>query len=477
MKPSQLRSHSRNDEIYGVVYADADLMESIKKVGILEPLIITWDKRIISGHRRWKAALALKIADVAVIEFPSRDELDILEALIEANCNRIKTNVMIAREAQTLLFVEEQRAKDRQQKAGGDKKSAEFQESLGVTLPQAIPAEKPKRAPKSTEVVGKKLGVSGSNIRKSTQVVDVIDQLRDNGELEMARELSNTLNKSVDAAHKKAKASGYIAPRVARSKAQAITKHITLPEWHKLTPAAQQDIIARKGTLGFNKQSTASIEWAAWSWNPITGCKHGCDYCYARDIAHRFYGGYGFTPTLHPERLNAPQQRKPPTGAGNTAQMNVFTVSMGDLFGEWVPKEWIDLVLEQVRQSPQWNFIMLTKNPQRLLEFSPFPVNAWIGATVDKQARVKPAQDVFPNITAGVRFLSCEPMLEELHFDSLSMFDWVIIGGASESKDPVTPAFFPPRKWIYGLESLAVQSGCKVYEKSNLWQRIRQFPG
>jgi hypothetical protein len=82
---------------------------------------------------------------------------------------------------------------------------------------------------------------------------------------------------------------------------------ITLEEWDLLAPDEQtQVLIQAYSAHQFNKQDSDNIEWARWSWNPVTGCLHDCPYCYARDIADRFYP-QGFTPTLHPDRLSNPR--------------------------------------------------------------------------------------------------------------------------------------------------------------------------
>jgi protein gp37 len=225
---------------------------------------------------------------------------------------------------------------------------------------------------------------------------------------------------------------------------------------------------------GFNKQDTTNIEWARWSWNPVTGCLHNCPYCYARDIANRFYP-WKFEPIFHPERLAAPQyQRVPEEADYELGWRNVFTCSMADLFGKWVPSEWIQLVLDVVRDAPQWNFLFLTKFPVRLAQFE-FPQNAWLGTTVDCQARVKFAEKSFAKVKGGIKWLSVEPMLEPLHFASLNVFDWVVIGGASASSQ--TPEWHPPRRWVDDLEAAARDAGCMIYEKTNLQARLREYPG
>lgn len=253
---------------------------------------------------------------------------------------------------------------------------------------------------------------------------------------------------------------------------------ITLSEWNNMSTEAQKTVIeSRKDNLskaGFNRQKNESIEWASWSWNPVTGCLHNCPYCYANDIANRFYP-QKFEPALIPERLSSPYNVNVPAAAQkNIGSKNVFTVSMGDLFGKWVPSEWIEAVLDTVVANPQWNFLMLTKNPTRLREFT-FSKNAWIGTTVDRQERVEQAENIFSQIQAGVKFVSCEPLWERLTFTQLHLFDWVIIGGASRSTQ--SKKFQPPREWVTHLETQAYKAKCKIYEKANLLKRIKEYPG
>lgn len=251
--------------------------------------------------------------------------------------------------------------------------------------------------------------------------------------------------------------------------------YITLDDWRTMPPAQRAEALATVGGQSrMNAQDTNNIEWAKWSWNPVTGCLHNCSYCYARDIAARFYP-QGFEPSFLPSRLSMPRNTPVPASAAqDIGYKNVFTCSMADLFGRWVPREWIKAVLQVVADNPQWNFLFLTKFPIRLAEFD-FPANAWLGTTVDAQARVTNAERAFSKVRGGVKWLSCEPLLEPLRFSSLEMFDWVVIGGASSSTQ--TPEFHPPRAWVESLEVQARRAGCKVYEKTNLLERIREYPG
>jgi protein gp37 len=266
-----------------------------------------------------------------------------------------------------------------------------------------------------------------------------------------------------------------VESEVERYKAALSKNYITLEEWN-----AGERWHGGRSIKAMNEQDDKNIEWAAWSWNPVTGCLHNCNYCYARDIANRFYP-YGFQPAFIHERLDAPANTKQgaPRWQDDIGYRNVFTCSMADLFGKWVPAEWIDSVIATAEHNPQWTFLFLTKFPVRMAEFT-YPANVWLGTTVDKQYAVERAESAFRKIKTsgfgGVCWLSCEPMLEQLNFNDLGMFDWVVMGGASKSTQ--TPEMRPPFDDIVNVYEQARSAGCRVYMKTNLGieQRIREYP-
>jgi protein gp37 len=182
--------------------------------------------------------------------------------------------------------------------------------------------------------------------------------------------------------------------------------------------------------------TTASkIEWTEQTWNPTVGCTKisaGCKHCYAETMATRLQAmrapGYerGFELTLLPQRLREPLARKKPT--------IYFVNSMSDVFHEGVPFEYIDRIFETIRSTPQHTYQMLTKRADRLAEYFAEripPDNAWIGVSVENKRHGLPRIDHLRTVPAKVRFLSVEPLLEDLGNFDLTGIHWVIVGGES----------------------------------------------
>lgn len=180
------------------------------------------------------------------------------------------------------------------------------------------------------------------------------------------------------------------------------------------------------------------IEWTEFTWNPATGCTKvspGCKHCYAEVMAERLQAmkapGYenGFKLALHPERLTQPIKRKKPA--------IYFVNSMSDLFHENIPDDFLDQVFATIWKTPQHIYQILTKRPKRMAEYfatRKVPANAWLGVTVEDKKYGLPRIDILRQIDADLRFLSIEPLLEDLGEFDLSGIGWVIVGGESGVK-------------------------------------------
>lgn len=180
--------------------------------------------------------------------------------------------------------------------------------------------------------------------------------------------------------------------------------------------------------------ATTSIEWTDKTWNPVTGCTKisaGCQNCYANVMTNRLRGMHnpkyfnGFKVTLHTEDLQEPQKWK--------KNSMVFVCSMSDLFHKDVPFEFIDKVFDVIRKTPQHTYQVLTKRAERMNEYlkdRDIPTNTWIGVTVENKS-VRYRMDYIRNLSAKVKFISCEPLLEDLGELNLVGIDWIIVGGES----------------------------------------------
>lgn len=272
------------------------------------------------------------------------------------------------------------------------------------------------------------------------------------------------------------------------------------------------------------------IDWCDSTWNPVTGCLHGCEYCYARKIANRFDGGFatdgdlyeldapmhktepcgsdnlvrvgsavpypfGFLPTFHKYRLNEPQEWKKPR--------TIFVCSMSDLFGEWVPDEWIKAVFDACDRAPQHRYLFLTKNPNRYTRMAnahlvkewneehpeepmdtndfegitPLPVrdNWWFGSTIDSTKATRFQGDFTWNT-----FTSIEPITEflDMGLGSFGSDKWTIIGAETGNRKG---RIFPERRWIDNVVEAAGITQMKVFMKESLREMMgddfrQEFP-
>ena len=246
------------------------------------------------------------------------------------------------------------------------------------------------------------------------------------------------------------------------------------------------------------------IDWCDASWNPVTGCLHGCEYCYARRIAERF-GGFGFStnteiskelaegkivyvpaalqhyrsdknyevtkapypfgfkPTFYRERLDIPKRW--------TRPRNIFVCSMADLFGDWVPDEWIAEVFNACAAAPQHRYLFLTKNGKRYSDLVHKGMlvqrdNFWYGSTITAPDALYWWSDKHHN------FASVEPILEPFDYKELQPDEpagpypeWMIVGAETGNRKGKV---IPKKDWLDGILEGRKRHGYAVFMKESL---------
>jgi protein gp37 len=219
----------------------------------------------------------------------------------------------------------------------------------------------------------------------------------------------------------------------------------------------------------------SAIEWTDGTWNPVRGCTKispGCKHCYAETFAERFRGvkGHpyeqGFDLRLVPEKLAGPLRWR-------TSKM-IFVNSMSDLFHDAVPDNYI-VAVAQVMAAAKWHtYQVLTKRSERLrkllntkLRFAAEQRHIWWGVSVEDKKYGLPRVEDLRNTNAEVRFLSVEPLLEDLGKLDLRGIDWMIVGG--ESGAGARPMM---KEWVLPLRDQCKRSGVPFFFKQ--WGGVRK---
>lgn len=433
-----------------------ELVRSIKARGLREPIVLNHDGTVlVDGRNRYRACDTAGV-DPVFESLPARyTEPMVLDFILDKNLARRQLN-----RGQTaflgmkyLEFYEKANHQARIDSNGGHPSASE-RRTTNLDLDSESHNDRTSAAKAANAVGASRASVANAKYVQK-HAPDLADAVKA-GRI------------SLDAAHKQAKNRVKSQPKPDPApKPAPVTLTLRTHKGDEVPYPKPQS----KAT--FNETTGDGISWAAWSWNPVTGCLHGCDYCYARAIAHRYPDSYpvGFTPLFHEERLDAPSNTNiPGRHRDNPAYRRVFVCSMSDLYGRWVPDEWIQRVHASMLAAPDWQYLLLTKFPARYVGLE-IPPKAWVGTSVDEQKRVRIAQDAMAKLDGGmVKWLSLEPLKEPLEFDDLSMFDWVVIGAQTETYQPggTVPAFAPPFEWVAQLVAQARASGCKVHLKPNL---------
>jgi protein gp37 len=446
----------------------AMLAMNIKEHGLRHPILL-YEGRILDGRNRWLACDAAMVAPVFEV-YDGKDPIGMVlslnqdrrhlhvgqRALIAARLSNLGEGKPIGGETRRICRVTQ--AEAAQRLAIGERSVHDAAKVLRDGCPVLVAAVESGAIPVST-------ASSLSNLTPLEQTE--VCELDDDAEIAKRAKEAEDLGRKLRAAG--------IGRKTEKAK-----QFITLSEWKAMAADERAALIdpSQYEPQIFNRQKNELIDWALRSWNPITGCEHDCPYCYARELAQKIYP-HKFEPTLYPGRLSAPDRTpRPDPDEPDIRARNVFTGSMSDIFGRWVPDEWIAAVLEAAADAPWWNFLFLTKFPQRVADWD-IPANCWMGTTVDHQARVANAEKAFAKLRdagyGGVTWLSVEPMLTPLKFKRLDLFDLVVIGGATATK--TTPEWHPPLAWIAELEEQADKHHCKIYYKENLLHWRKELPG
>jgi protein gp37 len=219
----------------------------------------------------------------------------------------------------------------------------------------------------------------------------------------------------------------------------------------------------------------SKIEWTDATWNPIRGCTKvspGCLHCYAETFAERFRGvpGHpfeqGFDLRLVPEKLGDPFRWG--------ASRRVFVNSMSDLFHDSVSDDYICKVA-RVMMAANWHtYQVLTKRAERLrnllqgkLRFAAGQDHIWWGVSVENRKHGLPRIDLLRDAPVGVRFLSVEPLLEDLGTVNLQGIHWMIVGGESGPGARAMDA-----SWVRNLQTQCSVAGVAFFFKQ--WGGVRK---
>lgn len=200
----------------------------------------------------------------------------------------------------------------------------------------------------------------------------------------------------------------------------------------------------------------SAIEWTEFTSNPVKGkCPIGCYYCYVKAFRKRY--GWPDEISFHPNELEAIRKRK--------KSSRIFMGSTIELFHDdtiiYMPE-----IMKTVRSCPQHTFMFLTKQPQNLTRFSPFPKNCWFGVTATGYKAFNKALDYLKGIEAKIKFISFEPLLEAIPFYQERLaycgINWLIIGAQTNPYKP------PKRLWVDEITEACKRAGIPYFLKDNL---------
>lgn len=229
-----------------------------------------------------------------------------------------------------------------------------------------------------------------------------------------------------------------------------------------MNPKEKEKLIVNK----MPRLSKSGIEYLDCQWGIFSGCYNwrngicGVENCWAKSFALRFKRIYpnGFEPTFYPEALDSPKYLKKPSIIG--------VGWVGDVIGYGLAFK--EEIYGTIEQCPQHRFLFLTKNPEDLINWEPFPDNCWVGVTATNQRDFYQAAKIFTEFDATVKYISVEPMQGLITFpDWIRAFlDWLIIGAQTKPYKP------PKMEWVEEIVRAADKAGIPVFLKDNLFPLV-----
>ncbi len=204
------------------------------------------------------------------------------------------------------------------------------------------------------------------------------------------------------------------------------------------------------------------IPWADYTINPVKGlCPMACPYCYAR----RMYKRFKWDETIRYDETLLCYEHHPQFPDGS----KVFIGSTMELFGEWVDPKWLSEIFHDCwSRYPKVTFIFLTKQPQNLIRWSPFPDNCWVGVSAISNFYLIKAMHYLNDVQASVKFISVEPFLRWHPTESMGTYakwlketgiNWLIIGSRTQ------PVRHPEKAWVDEIIDAADKASIPVFVK------------
>lgn len=261
--------------------------------------------------------------------------------------------------------------------------------------------------------------------------------------------------------------------------------------------------------MGFDSK----IEWTHHTFNPWLGCTKvspACKFCYAEQFTNR-YGMVNWGPNGERKKTSEQNWKKPYAwnrkAEKEGVRYRVFCASLADIFDdhESIKQEWRDALFKMIKETPNLDWLLLTKRPENYHKFLPSDwgvgyANVWLGISVENQQRANERMPILISTNAAIRFLSCEPLLGNIDFGyhTFEFINWVIIGGESGHLKDIRKLDLEHVKSVinqskeYGIKVLFKQLGTLLAKELKLtdtkggnfeeypqhldWLKIREYP-